>query len=324
MVLVDQSHIQGVDMRRLLGIIAVTAVVFAACGTDTATTTTIADQSSDTAPPTTTTTSAPPETTAPATTQAPTTSEAQASGGGEGLLAAAARQSSEAQSGRFEAVTEVLSPEFGEEPVTMTIAGEFAADGKYSMTMDMTEIMAASDDIPQGFEVGEMAFIVDGEDAYMSFGLFAILGVATDWVKMPIDRTDETVGFGASGPTSPTSILDDFSEAGAEVSEVGRETIRGVETTHYLVTFDAAALESLEDTTSRAFADSGAEDLPVDVWIGDDGFLYQFELTVEDETGTTHMIYNIFDYGADIEITIPDEEDVTDFADLAIPTIPTG
>lgn len=206
----------------------------------------------------------------------------------------------------------------------MIISGAFTGNDRYTMTMDMSEIMAASDDIPQGFEIGEIAFIVDGEDAYMSFGLFSILGVTTEWVKMPIDQTDETVGFGASGPTSPTSILEDFSVAGADVTEIGRETIRGVETTHYVVTFDAQDMQNLEDATTRSFAESGADNLPVDVWIGDDGYLYQFELFVDDENGATHMIYNIYDYGADIEITVPAAGDVTDFADLGIPTLPTG
>ncbi len=318
-------------MRRII-IVVVLALIGAACGSDVAETPDSSEAAQTTVTQTAPATTVPPTTTPPTTVPAATTTEA-AQESGDDPLSQAARQSADAQSGRFEATMEITSAELGGETGIVPISGEFA-DGRYSMTMDMTSLLAASGEVPPELatQFGELQYIVDGDTVYMKFGLMAMLGAQTEWVSMPVDQADQTAGFGASGPASPTSPLEDFAAAGAEVTEVGPETVRGVDTTQYLVEFDAEDLEALEDTTSQSFAEQGIEMLPVNFWIGDDGFIYRYQLTIDesvtgDATGDTLLLtYEIFDYGADIAIELPDPADVSDFSDLTpvLPTVPAS
>ena len=108
-----------------------------------------------------------------------------------------------------------------------------------------------------------------------------------------------------------------------DVENLGPADVRGVPTTHLRLLVDIEAMmtaaddEALEELEGiGANFPSGV--MPVDFWVGEDGNVYRFSMifdgTIDPESPfeMMEMIWEIYDYGATIEIAPPPEEDVTD------------
>jgi hypothetical protein len=319
-------------MRKLIYLLAILALVAAACGgsEDSDATTTTAATAAAGQNDSTETTAATESTAATDTDDATTTSSAGTAVSDSPLLAALA-QSSQATSGRMEGSMVVTGSE-GMAPGTefaIEFSGEFDnATGNSSMIMDMSglaDAAPAGEEIPAGFEdfFGEMEIRTIGDVSYMKFGMFAMLGVPTEWVRMSADDAGTAAGsFGAS-PINPTEMMDAFSNENAQIVDLGSEQVRGVNTTHYRITMDIEAMledadaDSIEELENLGPLPANGE-LPVDFWIGDDGNVYRMLLEIVGadvaESGfvSMRMMWEMFDYGANIEIVAPPEDDVTD------------
>jgi hypothetical protein len=122
-------------------------------------------------------------------------------------------------------------------------------------------------------------------------------------------------------------FMDAWNAANADVEELGSETVRGVNTTHYRVIMDTAVVMDVADEEAAAELDSlGAsylDSLLVEFWIGDDGNMYRMamELTGADSTTSGFesmtMVWEMFDYGADIGVEAPPADQVTDGTQLS-------
>ena len=328
-------------MRRILLLLAVLGLLAAACGGGDGSDTTAAaeapgdNQSQTTEAASTETTAAPATTEAPETTAAPetTTSGAPAEAGGSTLLAALA-QSEQATSGRMEG-TFVISGAEGMPAATefnIRFTGEYAANGDNTFIMDLSEAAGAApggEEIPAEFAdvFGEMEIRTIGDTAYLRFGMFAMLGVQTEWVSLPATDAGSTAASFGANPVNPADIMSTFGPGVSDPQNLGRETIRGVETTHFAVLVDidevmeqadAAALEDLEGIST----DFPSGQMPVNFWVGDDGNIYRFSLEFDgtlnpdSEFESMTMIWEMFDYGANIEIVAPPADQVTDGSNL--------
>ncbi len=325
-------------MRRLLILLAVFAMLVTACGGndgDAETTTTAAAQQGGDG--TATTAGSTETTSAPATTAAPPTTGA--SGGVTALtdsaLQAALAQSEQATSGRFEGSFMIVGGEgmpAGSE-FSISFSGEYDDQGNSVFIMDMSDAAGAApggEEIPAEFAdlFGEMEVRTVGDTSYLRFGMFAMLGVNTQWVSLPADEAgDAAASFGAN-PVNPSDIMSSFGPGVSDVQEIGRETIRGVETTHFQVIVDIEAMmeaadeEALEELEGIGTTfPSGT--MPVDYWIGDDGNIYRFTLVFDGTLDTEQpfeqmtMVWEMYDYNSnDIVIEEPPADDVTDGAGL--------
>lgn len=288
-----------------------------------------------TAPPTTTTTTEPPATTAPSTTA--TTQSTMASGAGRGVLDAAIATSAAVTSYRMEGVIAVIGIEgqpFGDS-LEMTFSGAFDAEaGAFSFAMDLSALAAAmpEDELPPGFEdmFTEMEMRQIGDTAYLRFPFFTtLLGIETDWISFPADQADATQEFTPIAPVNPTEFLATFESVGAEVTEVGPETIRGTATTHYRVVFDVEQLLEQADPEELAelqgMGPLPAAEFPLDAWISDDGLIHRFVVTWDGDQidappgegfERMEMRFDMFDYGTSIEIAPPPDDQVTDGSDI--------
>ena len=325
-------------MRKLLYLLVVLSLVVAACGgsdDNAETTTTAAAGSATTAAGQDSTDAA--TTTEPSeqdsTTEAPaeeTTTTAGTAVASSPLLAAIA-QSTGAVAGRTEGSMTIIGAE-GMAPgaeFAIEFSGEFDnATGNSSIIMDMSGLLDAApegEEMPPGFEdfFGDMEIRTIGDTAYMKFGMFAMLGVETEWVRMTADDAGTAAGsFGAS-PTNPSEMKNAFANENAEIIELGTEQVRGVNTTHYQIIMDVEAMMAEADEASIEELENlgplpADGKLPVEFWIGDDGNVYRmlFEFDGADvpdaDFGSMRMVWEMFDYGADISIEAPPESDVTD------------
>ena len=311
-------------MRKLFMFCLVVAMLAAACGGgDDESGTTAAPQAEDTA---TSTTGAPATTESPATTAAPATTTS-GSIPGDSLLAAL-ENTEQMTSGRTEARIVILGPEGLPTSTEMTLgfSGEFDAAGNSSFIIDLSQAAEmAGEEIPAEFGdlFGEMEVRTIGDTAYLRFGLFSMFGVQTTWVSMAADDAGMTAdSFGAS-PINPADVMSVFGRAVEDFEDLGRETIRGVETTHLRTIIDVQ--EMVDKATAEELAELGelgaglpATLLPVHFWLDDAGNIHRFQTaidgTLDPEAGFVQMTmtWDMFDHGAPIEIIAPPADDVTD------------
>ena len=329
-------------MRKFVTLLLGFALLIAACGGSEESAATTTAEAPEQAPVQTTeeasteTTAAPATTSAPDTTAAPeTTTSAAPAASGDSPLLAALEQSEQATSGRMEGSFVIRGAEgmpAGSE-FSINFSGEHAANGDNMFIMDLSEAAAAapgSEEIPAEFAdvFGEMEIRTVGDTSYLRFGMFSLLGVETEWVSMPADDAGSTAASFGANPVNPTDIMSTFGPGVSDPQDLGRETIRGVETTHYAVLVDidkimaeadAEALEELEDI-GTGFPTG---ELPMNFWIGDDGNVYRFSMEFDGATTpdagfeSMTMIWEMFDYGAPIEIVAPPADQVTDGSNLA-------
>ncbi len=307
---------------RVLAVIAALTLVAAACGGD--------DDAVDTP-----TTAAAQTTTAATATS--TTATAGSPGSDAGALAdvrAALDRSQTATSGRFEGSLTMVGVEGAPADVEVTVpfGGAFDTVAEASsMAMDMSGFAAAAgEDIPPGFDdlLSEMEVLTFGDVAYLKFPFFTMMfGIDTEWLKLTADDAGAATGaFGAPTPSSPNTVLSLLLGADAVVAEVGRETLRGVETTRYSMVVDSAAL--LERATPEEQAELEGQgiqpddELPIDLWIGDDGLVYRYTMEIDGAAATggdferLTMSFEFYDYGAAIDLAEPDPSEVTDAGEL--------
>jgi hypothetical protein len=219
---------------------------------------------------------------------------------------------------------------------SIPFSGEFDNEtGVSAFRMDMSKIAEiAGEGLPPGFGdlFGEMEIRTFGDVAYMKFPFFsALLGAETEWVRLPADDAGSAAGGFSAGvsPSNPTAALDVYADAEAEISDLGGETVRGVQTTHYLVLIDVQKL--LETATPEERAEIEAQgplpfdELPLHLWISDDGLVYRYVMEFSGESVQTApgegfdmmtMTFEIFDYGAAINVEEPPASQVTDAEEL--------
>jgi hypothetical protein len=130
----------------------------------------------------------------------------------------------------------------------------------------------------------------------------------------------------------PTSGLDALRGA-KTVDEVGREDVRGDPTTHYLVTVDLEdAIEAAPEESREALRDAlamyASGELQMDVWIDDGGRVRRYRQTVDPadleslpkgaaSTGPVTVEFEFYDFGADVDVAPPPDDDTVSFTDLA-------
>ncbi len=257
----------------------------------------------------------------PTTVASPTTTVAQGTPASSSDLAAfreAAVQSAEATSGRFEASLMLAATPELPQAFTIYMDGSFNPE-RLEMKMDMSDAFegaAATEgiDLSAFGDLSDVRFIFDGDTAYMKFPIFAIMGVTTDWVQLPSDDAINTAGLAGVENTSPVAALASYLDAGGELSVVGTETIRGEEATHYRILFDIEELGDLGGgVTMEELRASGIDQLPMDVWITGDNWIYRYAISYEEVSaaGVLSMQYDLFDYNENVVIDLPDEDNVT-------------
>ncbi len=232
--------------------------------------------------------------------------------------------------------------------------GAFDADRHlFSMSLDLSSLLSASLHMPangsgsngttpsggQTSSLASTANVVATDDVvYLDFPLFArIVGVNTQWMSVPA-----TTGASTFNVADPSAFLDFLHGAGGQVTDMGREQIRGVDTQHLHASVKLQdALDSASgpdrDRLQAAIDELGKDqstlldaEMPVDVYIDDSGMIRElvFDFSSPDTTASTAskatLTVDLFDFGTDVNIQVPPPDQVTDVsAKLAqVPTSP--
>lgn len=224
------------------------------------------------------------------------------------------------------------------ESFAITAEGGFAGD-QATFTMDFGQLLGgiggtAGEEVPPGFDE-PMTIVVDGTTTYLDVPMLALLTGTDGWLSvtpedMGVAGDSLGLGFGATG--NPAELVESLRGISEDVEELGHEEVRGVATTRYRVVVDlAAAAAELPAEAREAYEQQvrslGVATLPFEVWVSDAGLVHRMALDFADlvdqvpeedldgfESG--ELVVELYDYGADIDIVVPDPSEVTPFAEV--------
>ncbi|MGH1492323.1 MAG: hypothetical protein ACRBK7_23535 [Acidimicrobiales bacterium] len=181
---------------------------------------------------------------------------------------------------------------------------------------------------------GEVQVINIGDRSWMKAGMISMfLGAGSKWIEddgtgAATTGLDLDLGFGATG--SPLSLLSAMADASGAVESLGASEVRGTPTQHYRLLFDSDALAAsmTAEQMGQLTAQLGAAPVvPLELWIGDDGLLYRYEIDLSDpeivETlgvdaeGLT-VSFDFWDHGAAVNIAAPPADQVVRSDELNI------
>jgi len=236
------------------------------------------------------------------------------------------------------------------DPVAAAATKSQASDG-YKATMSVTMSSGAAQTAITGHgtfgkDEGELSIDLPGNGAtmhvielvedgdpvvYMSLGsLMGQLSGGKSWLRLDLEKAGKSAGIdvsrllNAAGGQNPSQALELLRSSG-DVSEAGKETLDGVETTHYHGSVDLKKAAGLSGATSDAvqrLLDLGAPaEIPVDVWVDDAGYVRQYKTSYDQSYGgqpvSMRMTMNMSDYGTPVEVSAPPADDVFDVTGLA-------
>lgn len=264
------------------------------------------------------------------------------------FLTEAADRTATVESGRFEMSIDV--PASDEVPNGFSIKGAGAFDlenHRSQTTIDMSGLLDAAKDT-EGAEMlalfgdGKFDVITDGDVVYVHAGfLSAFLGGddSKPWVKIPAEQGDAVASDVSGGLADATALLDLLRDQGATVTDEGQADVNGQSTHHFKATISVAdalaaapadrsakAQELIDQLGSQA----GDADVPLDVFVDDQGFVRRMQLTIQGDAfatlagpdsaagGPEQMTFTVdfLDLGESVDIQLPPADQVSDGKDL--------
>jgi hypothetical protein len=198
-----------------------------------------------------------------------------------------------------------------------------------TMNMDLhgngaTDFATGTGSFTMSFLGIDIEMVTDGTTTYIHVPDGGKLpGATKPWVSVPNSAMRSGGSF--SGMQSATGFLDALRGIGGNIRTVGDEHVNGVDTTHYHVTVrlaDAiAAAPEAQRAQARAALEQldqlGAAEMPVDVWITDDGIPVRQVMTFEGSNGVSALAgmqmkvtVDLSDFGAPVKVDVPPADQV--------------
>jgi hypothetical protein len=150
-----------------------------------------------------------------------------------------------------------------------------------------------------------------------------------EWVRVDLARLAKQNGVDLgslvdSNPT-PKGALAYLRGSTGKVEELGKEKVKGEDTTHYKTTIDLEqaakrAKGSTRQSIRRVIDVAGVTKLPVEVWVGDDGYVRK--VTYVQHSGrnqSAKITMEMYDFGSPVTITAPPPATVIDFQKMLTP-----
>jgi hypothetical protein len=261
-------------------------------------------------------------------------------------LTEAASASAEAPSGRFDLSMQMSFPGLGV-PIRFTGQGAYDTEADRSaFSFDMSALArllgglgaggaGAPDLSPDAWRIEA---IQDGKTVFMRFPAIADqLPAGKTWLKIDAEGAAKAAGIDLSEleqftSDDPRTLLDFLKGASGEIETVGSEELRGVDTTHYRATIDLRNYDrlvppgqrkELRDMLGDLVRQAGLTEMPFDVWLDDEGYVRKVELSFDASPAgvagalEASMVFELYDYGADVGIAPPPAADVVDMSKLS-------
>jgi hypothetical protein len=198
-----------------------------------------------------------------------------------------------------------------------------------------TESASIEMEIPGG---GTLNMITQGHTMYLEIPseARAELGVSTPWASIDIQRTGEAA-TGLAGGGLTNSATNDPADALAAlrgvakdgVRTIGREEIRGTDTTRYEADVDLQRALATQEIADREAFEQFAERLGggtsrYNVWLDDDGVVRKMSFRMPVAGTMLRMTMEFYDFGRATVPELPPPGDVTDITDQVLAQVGTA
>jgi hypothetical protein len=180
-----------------------------------------------------------------------------------------------------------------------------------------------------GAGVGELELVFADNVVYYHLPPGTLPG-GKDWIKIDVEALGNSAGvdfaqLAQGNQSDPAQYLRWLWAVGEDIEELGTETVRGVETTHYRATVDLdrvveAAEPEVRDAT-RVWIDLLKKQLdlgevPIDVWVDEDGLVRRIEQEYEISGTQTQIRMELDDFGIEVDAEAPPADEVIDLGEL--------
>lgn len=168
-----------------------------------------------------------------------------------------------------------------------------------------------------------------GRNMYMKMPTLTQLGGGSGkpWIKISLDELGRKSGMNIDELLQQSRQMDPVQNtkmltASKDAREVGKESVDGVQTTHYTGTYRMEdAIAKLSPETQEAYRKSigttGMDAMHFDLWV--DGQQLPRKMTMKSQQtsdGTMTMTMKYRDFGKPVQITEPPASEVTDFGEI--------
>jgi len=223
---------------------------------------------------------------------------------------------------------------------TVVVTAEGGFDGTQAVvTMDLGAAPGGlaeetGESLPAGFDE-PMTIVVDGTTTYLKVPMLAAFTGTDGWLSVSAEEmgtAGDALGLGVGPSGNPAQLVESLRGVSDEIEEIGPDEVRGVDTTRYRVVVDlekaAAELPAeAREAYEQQVAGLGATTLPFEVWVGEDGLVYRMAMDFADLVGQVesdeleglesgNMVLELFDYGADIDVEVPDPSEAIPFSEV--------
>ncbi|HZQ87819.1 MAG TPA: hypothetical protein VFA83_23435 [Acidimicrobiales bacterium] len=181
-------------------------------------------------------------------------------------------------------------------------------------------IGAASLGLPAGSAPVEAVLL--GQVFYFK-GLAGMSLPGKPWVKIDLGKLANAGGVAAQIQSlNPNSYLSQLKGVTGSVTTVGKEKVRGDNTTHYSFTVDLDKAAQLAPADQKAGIEAAAKTVvnkqePTEVWLDGNGRVRRLKQTVQIAsgalTGTTNLTLEYFDFGTKVAAAPPPADQTADF-----------
>jgi hypothetical protein len=227
------------------------------------------------------------------------------------------------QTDSFKADMSMLMAGTSEGDVTMNGTMQYRTKPDLAYSMNFADMAAG------GKSIGCMEQRLVGRTMYMKMDMLSALGgnSGKPWFKISLDELGTQSGLNIDELLQQSRQMDPVQNtkmltASKDAREVGKETVGGVETTHYTGTYrmeDGIAKLSpeLRETYRKNIVSSGMDNMHFDLWVDGQQLPRQLKMT-SDQTaeGTLTMTMKYRDYGKPVQVAAPPASQVTDFSEL--------
>ncbi|WP_067466574.1 LppX_LprAFG lipoprotein [Actinomadura macra] len=223
--------------------------------------------------------------------------------------------------------------------LSMQMTGGPAAVGNVSMSGTMQyrtkPDLAYSMDFEQmsvgGQSMPGMKQVLVGRTMYMKVPALSQFGgggaAAKPWIKISLDELGKKSGMSIDQLLQQSQQMDPVQNtkmltASKDVREVGKETVNGVQTTHYTGTY------RLEDALSKLPAEQqqqlrknsgrlGTDAMAFDLWVDDQQLPRKMSMkSGQTSDGTMNLTMSYHDFGKPVQVSAPPADQVADFGAL--------
>jgi hypothetical protein len=214
-------------------------------------------------------------------------------------------------------------------PFTFTADGASSSKGSAKMSLDMSAIAQLLSGAQAKADDWKADVILDATDPKAVVEYMRLPALAKQipggkpWVKIDLNELGKlgnvnlTTLLQSAGQQDPTQALQMLQAVG-DVKKAGSEQVDGVDTTHYTGAIDPQKVADKFGATGLApvLAASGAQSIPIEVWVDGDGYIRKFQESVKGTNATLNVETTMSDFGTTVDVTPPPAGQTTDLTAL--------